>query len=114
MPSFSQPFSVMDADRRLTGPELVRAIRFMVAAEYEAIQLYTETIETTDNQLAIDVLREITDDERHHAGAFLRLLFALDPAEEKYYGHGAAEVESFFQQAPDSCRDILHEKMPGD
>jgi len=36
MPEFSSPFSGNKYDRKLTHEELVRAIRFMVAAEYEA------------------------------------------------------------------------------
>jgi len=35
MPDFGSPFSGLANGRRLTEPELVRAIRFMVAAEYE-------------------------------------------------------------------------------
>ena len=39
MPEFCNPFTILENDRKLTHPELVRAIRFMIAAEYEAIQL---------------------------------------------------------------------------
>ena len=42
MPAFGSPFSGTANDRKLTDEELVRAIRFMVAAEYEAIQLYMQ------------------------------------------------------------------------
>lgn len=38
MPEFSTPFAVLAEKRKLTKPELIRAIRFMIAAEYEAIQ----------------------------------------------------------------------------
>ena len=38
MPEFCNPFSVLKGGRKLTHEELVRAIRFMIAAEYEAIQ----------------------------------------------------------------------------
>ncbi len=38
MPAFGAPFSGSANDRKLTDAEFVRAIRFMVAAEYEAIQ----------------------------------------------------------------------------
>jgi hypothetical protein len=42
MPNFGNPFSGLKHDRLLTHEELVRAIRFMVAAEYEATQLYEQ------------------------------------------------------------------------
>ena len=35
----------------------------------------------------------IADEERVHAGEFLRLLKELDPDEEKFYAEGAEEVE---------------------
>ena len=41
MPEFTNAFSGLKENRKLTHDELVRAIRFMIAAEYEAIQLYT-------------------------------------------------------------------------
>jgi rubrerythrin len=93
MPDFGQPFSGLAKDRKLTHAELVRAIRFMISAEYEAIQLYMQLAESTDNELAIEVLKDIADEERVHAGEFLRLLKELEPDEEKFYAEGAQEVE---------------------
>jgi rubrerythrin len=93
MPEFSVPFSVLKNDRKLTDDELVRAIRFMIAAEYEAIQLYQQTAESTDNTLAKEVLLDIANEEKEHAGEFLRLLRELDPQEEKFYAEGYKEVE---------------------
>jgi len=93
MPEFGSPFAGQASDRKLTKEELVRAIRFMVAAEYEAIQLYMQLAESTDDKLAIEVLRDIADEERVHAGEFLRLLRELAPDEEKFYAEGAREVD---------------------
>ena len=93
MPEFGSPFSGLASDRKLTDEELIRAIRFMVAAEYEAIQLYMQLAESTDNTLAIEVLRDIADEERVHAGEFLRLLHELAPDEAKFYIEGAEEVQ---------------------
>ncbi len=100
MPEFGHPFSCLKHDRLLTHAELVRAIRFMVAAEYEAIQLYEQLAESTDNQLAQQVLKDIADEEKVHAGEFLRLLKELDPAEIKFYEEGAQEVEEEFLGGP--------------
>lgn len=93
MPDFGQPFSGLSSNRKLTHEELIRAIRFMVSAEYEAIQLYMQLAESTDNTLAIEVLKDIADEERVHAGEFLRLLKVLAPDEENFYADGAKEVE---------------------
>ena len=93
MPGFGSPFSGLANDRKLTDEELVRAVRFMVAAEYEATQLYMQLAESTDNKLAVEVLKEIADEELVHVGEFLRLLYELAPDEEKFYAKGAKEVE---------------------
>jgi rubrerythrin len=93
MPEFGAPFSGLAKDKKITKEELIRAIRFMIAAEYEAIQLYMQLAESTDNKLAQDVLKDIADEERVHAGEFLRLLKELAPDEQKLYDEGAKEVE---------------------
>jgi rubrerythrin len=98
MPDFGSPFSGLAHDRKLTHDELVRAIRFLVAAEYEAVQLYMQLAESIDNELAIEVLKDIADEERVHAGEFLRLLKHLEPNEEKFYAEGAEEVEEFINK----------------
>ncbi|MBN1527155.1 MAG: rubrerythrin [Candidatus Omnitrophica bacterium] len=93
MPDFGTPFSGAAKEKKVTKEELIRAIRFMVAAEYEAIQLYMQLAESTDNKLAQEVLKDIADEERVHAGEFLRLLKELAPDEQKFYDKGAGEVE---------------------
>ncbi len=93
MPEFAHPFSGVAHDRKLTPEELIRAIRFMVAAEYEAIQMYMQVAESTDNRLVIEVLEDIADEERVHAGEFLRLLSEIAPDEQRHYAKGAKEVE---------------------
>ncbi|MGI1690940.1 ferritin family protein [Thermoanaerobacter uzonensis] len=98
MPEFGTPFSGLTEKRKVTDEELVRAIRFMVAAEYEAIQLYTQLAEATDNELAKAVLMDIADEEKVHAGEFLRLLKELASDEEKFYEEGAKEVEEIIKK----------------
>ena len=93
MPGFGSPFSGMANNRKLTKEELIRAVRFLIAAEYEAVQMYMQLSESTDDELAIAVLKDIADEEIVHAGEFLRLLKELAPEEENYYAEGAEEVE---------------------
>ena len=98
MPEFGSPFSGLARKDKITHEELIRAIRFMVAAEYEAVQLYMQLAESIDNELATEVLKDIADEERVHAGEFLRLLRHLAPDEEKFYAEGAEEVEEFISK----------------
>ena len=98
MPEFGNPFSGLKNDRKLSHAELVRTIRFMIAAEYEAIQLYQQAAESTDNQLAQEVLIDIANEEKEHVGEFLRLLHELDPEENKFYREGSDEVEEIIEK----------------
>lgn len=97
MPEFSKPFKGMKSKRKLTKKELIREIRFMIAAEYEAVQLYTQLAESIDDKLSKKVLIDIANEEIIHAGEFLRLLKHLAPEEEKYYQEGAQEVEEMMK-----------------
>ena len=93
MPVFGSPFSGLANSRKLTHEELIRAIRFSIASEIEAIQVYTQLAESTDNPLSVKVLKDVANEERVHIGEFLRLLRELAPDEEKFYAKGAKEVE---------------------
>jgi rubrerythrin len=93
MPEFGSFISGPPRGTKLTDAELVRAVRFLVAAEYEAIHMYMQIVESTDNQLAREVLTDVANEERVHAGEFLRLLRELAPDEAAFYAEGAREVE---------------------
>lgn len=93
MPEFSTPYSVKKSDRKLTKEELIRAIRFSIASEYEAIQLYEEIEECIDNEDAKTLLDEIIEDEKVHVGNFLHLLKLLSPEEEEAYEEGYEEAQ---------------------
>ena len=99
MPVFGSPFSGLANNRKLTDEELIRAVRFMVAAEFEATQMYMQLAESTDNKVAIAVLKDISDEERVHMGEFLRLLHYLAPDEEKFYHAGATEVDEMIKKS---------------
>ena len=98
MPEFSMPFAGIKSDRKLTKEELIRAIRFMVASEYEAVQIYMQAAESTDNEKVIKIFREVADDERVHAGCFIKLLFMLDGEEKKLYLEGFDEVNEILEE----------------
>lgn len=58
--------------------------------------------ESTDNKLAIELLKDIANEERVHAGEFLRLLKELAPDEEKFYDEGTNEVEEEIKKSKKS------------
>ena len=98
MPEFANPFAGNSLGREITEQELIRAVRYSIAAEYEAIQLYMQLAEATDNKKAKAVLVDIANEEREHVGEFLTLLKELDPQEEKFYREGEQEVREMFDK----------------
>lgn len=98
MPEFSTPFSVKKNDKKLTKEELIRAIRFSIAAEYEAIQLYEEIEESIDNEEARKILDEVAEDEKVHVGNFLHLLKLIAPEEEESYQEGYSEAKEILSE----------------
>ena len=87
------PFSGLAKDRKITDSKLNWEMSFLLAAEYEATQLQHHTAGTHDNLLNVEVFKNIGDEERIHAGEFLRLLHELGPDEKKFHPEGSEKVE---------------------
>jgi len=98
MPTFGHPFAGNASARKLTREELIRAVRYSVAAEFEATQLYMQLAESTDDELVQKVMRDVADEERVHAGEFLRLLYEMAPEEKEFYARGQKEVEEMIRR----------------
>ncbi len=98
MPEFANPFTGNNALKKLNKEELIRAIRFDIAAEYEAVQLYTQLADSIDDKLVQAVLRDVADEELEHAGEFMRLLRYLSPDEFSHYDEGSGEVEAMMKK----------------
>lgn len=93
MPEFSTPYNGKKLDRKLTQEELIRTIRFSIAAEFEAIQLYEQIAETTDNEQVKEIMLDIADEEKVHVGEFLHILKSVSPDDEKFYDEGEKEAK---------------------
>jgi rubrerythrin len=91
LPDFATARETISFDKKLSKKELIRAIRFSIAAEYEAVQIYEQIVEAIDDPKVKAVITDIVNEERVHAGQFLNILFDLDPSESKYYDEGAQE-----------------------
>jgi rubrerythrin len=98
MPEFSNPFAGVAYGRKLTKDELVRSIRYDIAAEYEAAQLYLQLSDSIDDKVAKAVLEDIAEEELVHVGEFLHLLRYLAPEEENSYRKGYKEVEDMIKK----------------
>ena len=90
MPQFSSPFPPLP--RKLSLPELIRTMRFLIAAEYEAANMYLEIAEASEDAGAAEVLKDVAGEELIHAGEFLAVLERLNPTEIKFYELGMQEA----------------------
>lgn len=96
MPQFSNSFQGNKSDKVLDEKELIRAIRFSIASEFEAIQLYEQLAESITNKTVKQVLLDISREEEVHVGEFLRVLEMLKPEEFEAYAEGKTEIEEEF------------------
>ena len=100
MPEFTNPFPGV-VPRKMTKNELIRAIMLNVAAELEAVHIYTSHMDATDDEEARKVLYDIALEELVHAGEFTSLLYRLDPIAAAKAQEGFGEVEDLLgSQAP--------------
>ena len=102
MPEFANPFAGNVA-RQMTKDELIRALRLDIAAEQEAIHLYTAQAEASDDPLAKAVLLEIADEERQHTGELMEVLRRLTPQEQGLLDAGRKEVEELAERLASSA-----------
>jgi rubrerythrin len=96
MPEFINPFTGV-VPRKMTDTELVRAIMQNIAAELEAVHLYTAHMDATDNEDAKKVLYDVALEELVHAGEFTSLLYRLDPMTATKMQEGFGEVQDLLQ-----------------
>lgn len=92
MPSFGDINTVYNPTRKLNKAEVLRALQFSIASEYETIQIYQQIIDSTDNDAVKTVLTDLANDEMHHAGALLKLINILSPEMSFQYNRGAQKV----------------------
>ena len=98
MPEFSNPFQGNKCEKKLDKNELLRAIRFSLASEFEAIQLYEQLKESIDNVDCKKILEEIADDEKVHAGNFIYLIEHLSEHEKEHYDEGREEAREILEE----------------
>ncbi len=93
MPEFCNIKKIKTPKEKLSKVEVLRAIKFGIASEFESIQIYQQIMESTESDEVKKVLSEIAEDEKKHAGGLFRLLEILSPEDAKLYKAGAAETD---------------------
>ena len=89
---------VFTPNKKLNDVELLRAIKFAISSEFEAIQIYQEIAEATDNLGAKRVLLDIAREEKEHVGELRELLKVLAPSDEDAYEKGEEETKENLEE----------------
>ncbi len=68
-------------------------LRAAIIAELDAVSLYEQLANMTDNAHLKAVLLDVAKEEKTHAGEFQEMLLRLDPEQKEELAHGKEEVE---------------------
>jgi rubrerythrin len=90
---------VIGFDRKLTSKELARALRLSIADEYEAIQVYSQIAEATEDEGVRAVIMDIVGEEQRHASQFWELLAEVDPSEHVAWEKAVKENKALMEEA---------------
>lgn len=106
--NFADPFPGLVPSKVLTENDIIRSLRLDLAAEEEAVHLYTAQADAIEKSgIAVDtarVLRDIANEERVHIGEFQTLISAIDREETKFLAKGFDEVVGKFPNLCPGCR----------
>jgi rubrerythrin len=89
---FTNPYIGTDR-KRLEQRQLAQAIRLDMAAELDAINLYTTHIDSTDDPLIKAMIQHIVDEEKEHLAEFEQILFRLDQLQHEKVDEAQHEME---------------------
>lgn len=103
MVDFANPYVVCNKEnKKVNSEELARLLRVALSSEFEAIQIYQQVANATDNKLTRKVLLDIANEETVHVGELLKLMKVLFEDEYNLYKQGFKEVEDMIEQLNES------------
>lgn len=84
------PINLDKIDKSNIDKEILRAA---IIAELDAVNLYEQMAQLTDNKDLKVILLDVAKEEKTHVGEFQALLLGLDKEQEKELEEGKKEVE---------------------
>jgi len=79
--------------RKFSKEELAQAVRLAIMAELDAINMYLQFAQATNDELVRKVFLEVAKEEKTHVGEFLAILKELDLEQVKELEAGEKEVK---------------------
>ncbi len=83
--------------RKMTREELSQALRYAIIAELDAINLYIQFANATDDEKVRKIFLDVAKEEKTHVGEFLEILLSLDPEQVKELEEGRKEVKELLE-----------------
>ncbi len=68
-------------------------LRFAIIAELDAVNLYEQIAQLTQNQDLKKVMLDVAKEEKTHVGEFQAMLLGMDEEQTQELEHGQSEVE---------------------
>ncbi len=91
MAEFNNANNVLAIPKKFNNAEMARALRQSIADEYEAIHVYTQIAEATEDSYIRAVITDIVWEEQLHASQFWELLSEVDPSEHQAWNAAVKE-----------------------
>ena len=85
MTEFGSALEAIGFEDLFTEADLARALRYAIADEYEAIQIYSQISEAMQDLRMRAVIDDIVGEEKKHASQFWDLLSRIDPDEHRQW-----------------------------
>jgi len=85
-----KPIKVEKINKKYLDREI---LRLAIVAELDAISLYEQLSQATENKAVVEVLLEVANEEKTHMGEFHALLLREDEAQREELQKGKQEVE---------------------
>ena len=85
-----KPIKVENINKKYLDREI---LRLAIIAELDAINLYEQLSQATENKAVAEVLLEVANEEKTHMGEFHALLLREDEAQREELQKGKQEVE---------------------
>ena len=82
----------------MTDKELIRSIRGMIIAEYDAINLYEKILSESKDERVNAVLSHVIDEELYHVGEFEKILQLISPADGEKKAIGIKEATKVLKE----------------
>jgi rubrerythrin len=91
----------------MTEEDLGRALRYAIADEYEAIQIYSQISESTEDPALRAVIDDIVSEEKKHASQFWDLLSRVDPEEHQAWNRAINENKRLMESQQGGFRPVV-------